>query len=76
MKFLEFFEKVQEYSPMHLEIYYSKIMDWCLKIYKKQCGENGSDLVIFDEQSCDIDLLFARAEVSLKEYLLEKEGGY
>lgn len=76
MKFLEFFEKVQEYSPMHLEIYYSKIMDWCLKIYKKQCGKDGKDLVIFDEQSCDKDLLFARAEVALKEYLLENEGGY
>ena len=76
MKFLEFFEKVQEYSPMHLEIYYSKIKDWCLKIYKKQCGENGSDLVIFDEQAFDMDFLFAKAEVSLKEYLLKNEGGY
>lgn len=76
MRFLDFFDNVSLYYPMHLEIYYSKTMDWCLKIYKKQCGENGKDLVIFDEQSCDKDLLFARAEVSLKEYLLEHNDGY
>lgn len=74
--FLKFFDKKTDNYPMHLEIYYSKIMDWCITIYKKGCGENGKDLQICHEQDCDMELCFAKAHVALKEWLCEHEGGY
>lgn len=74
--FLKFFDDKTHNYPMHLEIYYSKIMDWCINIYKKGCGENGEDLRICDVQSCDMELCFAKAHVALKEWLSEHEGGY
>ena len=50
-EFLKFFnEKVKTY-PMYLEIYYSKIMDWCITVYKKGCGQKGEDLHILSLQS-------------------------
>lgn len=74
--FLRFFDdKIGDY-PMHLEIYYSKIMDWCIHIHKKGCGENGKDLEICNVQDCNMELCFAKAHVALKEWLLENEGGY
>ncbi|MCM1059436.1 MAG: hypothetical protein NC452_04005 [Eubacterium sp.] len=74
--FLKFFDKKVETFPMHLEITYSKITDWGIMIYKKCCGEKGEDILIADVQSCDVNLCFARAEVALKEWLSEHEGGY
>lgn len=74
--FLRFFDKKVESYPMHLEIYYSKTMDWCINIYKKGCGKNGEDLPICDAQDCDMELCFAKAHVALKEWLSENEGGY
>jgi hypothetical protein len=75
-EFIKFFDEKRQYYPMHLEIYYSKIMDWCIRVYKKGCGENGSDLKILYVQHCDVELAFAKAQVELKEWLLENEGGY
>ena len=75
-EFLIFFdEQVKEY-PMHLEIYYSKTTDWSINIYKKGCGENGKDLQILYVQHCDMQLAFAKAQVALKKWLLDNEGGY
>lgn len=75
-EFLTFFnEKIKSY-PMHLEIYYSKTMDWCITVYKKGCAENGADYSILDVQSIDMELCFAKAQVKLKEWLLNHEGGY
>lgn len=74
--FLKFFaEKVKDY-PMHLEIYYSKVMDWCIDIYKKDIwtGEKLAEMV--NVQNCDMELAFAKAQVELKEWLMENEGGY
>lgn len=74
--FLKFFdEKIKSY-PMHLEIYYSKTMDWCIHIWKKGCAEDGTDLDIVRESDSDMELCFAKAHVNLKEWLLENEGGY
>lgn len=71
-EFIRFFdEKVHDY-PMHLEIYYSKIMDWTIRVYKKM----DKDIVIVKVQDCDVELAFAKAQVQLKEWLLENEGGY
>ena len=74
--FIRFFdEKVRNY-PMHLEIYYSKITDWSIRIYKKGCADDGGDLKILYVQDGDVDLAFAKAQVQLKEWLLENVGGY
>lgn len=61
---------------MHLEIYYSKTMDWCITIYKKGCGKNGEDLQIVSVQNCDVEYAFAKAQIKLKDWLLENDGGY
>lgn len=75
-EFIKFFDEKSHYYPMHLEIYYSKITDWNIRVYKKGCGENGSDLEILYVQHCDVELAFAKAQVELKEWLFENEGGY
>ena len=75
-EFLKFFDEQTGSYPMHLEIYYSKIMDWSINVYKKGCGKNGSDLKILYVQHCDAELAFAKAYVELKEWLLEHNGGY
>lgn len=75
-EFLKFFdEKVMDY-PMHMQIYYSKNVDWCINVWKKGCGENGQDINIVNVESCDMELCFAKAHVQLKEWLIENEGGY
>ena len=75
-EFLEFFDRKVRTYPMHLGVYYSKIMDWCINVYKAGCGENGTDLEIVRVQSCDMELCFAKAQVELKEWLSEHEGGH
>lgn len=74
--FLKFFDdKVNNY-PMHMNIYYSKIMDWCIHIWKKGCDESGKDIEILSVQDSDMELCFAKAHVALKEWLSQNEGGY
>jgi hypothetical protein len=74
--FLKFFDdKVNKY-PMHMNIYYSKITDWGIHIWKKGCGESGKDIEILNVQDCDMELCFAKAHVELKEWFCENEGGY
>ena len=74
--FLKFFDdKVNNY-PMHMNIYYSKIMDWCIRIWKKVCDESGKDIEILSVQDGDMELCFAKAHVALKEWLCQNEGGY
>lgn len=74
--FLKFFDEKANNLSMHLEIYYSKIMDWCITVYKKGCGENGKDMQIVSVQSCDMEYAFAKAQVELKDWLLENNFGY
>ena len=75
-EFLKFFDKKAESYPMHLDISYSKICDWIIYIYKKGCAEVGTDIKIAYVQNGDMELCFARAQVALKEWLAENEGGY
>ena len=74
--FLRFFDKIVKRYPMHLEITYSKVTDWGVRIYRKGCAVDGSDLEIVGVQDCDMELCFAEAQVQLKNYLLNTEGGY
>lgn len=75
-EFLKFFDRVVKEYPMHLEIGYNKVADWGIYIYKQGCGENGEDLVIVNTSDCDMELCFAKAQVQLKEWFLENNGGY
>lgn len=81
--FLKFFDEKAQDFPMHLEITYSKICDWCISIYKKGCAEDypnskriGNDAIVVSVQDCDMELCFAKAHVALKEWLLEYNSGY
>ena len=47
-------------------------MDWTIRVWKKM----DKDIEIVNIQDCDVDLAFAKAQVQLKEWLLENEGGY
>ena len=71
-EFIKFFNQTASDYPMHLEIYYSKIMDWTIRVWKKM----DKDIEIVNIQDCDVELVFAQAQVQLKEWLLENEGGY
>lgn len=74
--FLKFFaKKVLDY-PMHFTLEYNKTCDWALNIWKKGCAECGTDLDICYVQGSDLELVFALAQVALKDFLLEHEGGY
>lgn len=83
-EFLRFFDEYTKGFPMHLDIHYSKIMDWCIAIFKIQCADmypNATttpegDVVIVRVQDVDMGLCFAKAYVELKEWLLKYNGGY
>lgn len=68
--------EIVKVHKFHIEFYYSSITDWCLIITRKGCDVDGSDLIVFDGQDCDLSLLLAKAEVAVKEYCLEELGGY
>ena len=81
--FLTFFDKLVRRFPLHLEILYNKTMDWTIYVTKRGCAKDypasnhdGEDAVLVLEQSCDMELCFAKAHVALKEWLLENNGGY
>ena len=80
---LEFVEDLVRRFPVHFEIYYSKIMDWCITVTKARCGKDypnaeheGDDVVLVRVQDIDMSLCFAKAHVALKEWLREFNGGY
>ena len=82
--FLKFFDEKVHNFPMHLGIYYSKIMDWRITIIKVGCASdypeadhvNSTDVLIVQEQDSDMELCFAKAHIALKNWLSEFEGGY
>ena len=76
-EFFKFFDsqiKIGYY--MHLEIGYNKVADYCIRVWRKGCKDDGTDLELVDVQDTDIELAFAKAYVQLKEWLIENEGGY
>ena len=76
-EFFRFFdERVKNYSTIHLEITYSRFSDWYIHIWKKGCEKNGEDILIFKNNSPDAEYVFAMAQVALKDWLNENEGGY
>ncbi|MBO4229774.1 MAG: hypothetical protein J5938_05445 [Clostridia bacterium] len=81
--FLKFVDDLTGRFPLHMEIYYSKTVDWCIKIWKKGCAEEypyaeheGEDVILVKVQDCDMELAFARAQVELKEWMIQFNEGY
>lgn len=73
--FLKFYDKQSEKHPWALEIYHSSIMDWCINIsYKTTHVKHGETII--QVQNCDMEFAFATAQVELKKWLLDNEGGY
>lgn len=68
--------RLAESHTMHLDFSYCKTCDWMLQIWKKGCGADGEDLMIFADQDCDPNLLLAKGEAALKEWLIENNNGY
>ena len=69
-------EKLLKHRKCHFELYYSSVMDFCMKLYLKGYNTDDSDLVIFEEQNCDLDYLVSKCKVAYKDWLIENEGGY
>lgn len=60
----------------HFELYYSRIMDFCMKLYLEGYNDDNSDLIIFEEQNHDLDYLICKCKVAYKDWLIENKGGY
>ena len=69
-------QRLLKLRECHFELYYSRIMDFCMKLYLKKYNKDNSDLVIFEEQNCDLDYLVSKCKVAYKDWLIENEGGY
>jgi hypothetical protein len=75
-EFFRFFEEIRHKSAMHLEIYFSKITSWNINVYKKGCADDGGDLNVVHIWDTDMNVAFAKAYISLRDWLLDNEGGY
>lgn len=76
IEFMNFFNEKRENFPMHMEIYYSKIVDWSINIWLKGLGPNGTDIRVINVTDIDMDLCFAKAHVELKQWFIDNQGGY
>ena len=75
-EFLQYFDDIVGDFPMHLEIYYSKTMDWCVNVWKKACAElypgcehKGGDAILVRVQDATAEEAGAQALRSLKAWL-------
>lgn len=74
-EFLEFYNSIYRSYGFNLEIYHSSIMDWVITIgYKYTNSKRGQNVIRVSGN--DMNLVFAKAQVSLKEWLLKNKGGY
>ena len=81
--FLIFVDELVRVFPVHVEIYYSKLMDWCITVTKRGCAADypesqhaGDDAILVREQGSDMQLIFAKAHVELKQWLIKNNCGY
>lgn len=73
--FLEMYERYRDDFGWSLEIYNSSIMDWCINLgYKTTNSKHGQYIIHI--QHHDFSLCMATAEVEIKEWLSENNGGY
>jgi len=74
--FLKFFDEARGLEHLHLNISYSKTLDYIVQVWKMGCARDGGNIVICDVQDCDLSYCLAKAEVLLKEWLIRARGGY
>lgn len=73
--FLKFYNEIHYKKGFAMTIYHSSIVDWCITIgYKSSHPKYGDEIVNIQEP--DMELAFAKAQVELKQWLLENENGY
>lgn len=73
--FLKFYDGIKHNRGWALDVYHSSITDWCIVIEYKTTDPKYRETII-RIQCSDMGLAFAKAQVALKEWLLENEGGY
>lgn len=71
---LEVYDRHALRLGLKMEIYHSSIIDWHVTIEKR--NSLTESYVIVDVQHCDYKYVLAKAEVQLKEWLTEHNGGY
>ena len=83
IEFLKFVDELKDSFPVHVEIYYSKIKGWTIKVYKQGCADDypksercGNDAIMADVYDRDMELAFARAHAELKRWMINFLGGY
>lgn len=59
-------------NGLGINIGHNSVSDWCVSITAHK--DRSKDIVF--AQSCDLNLALAKAEVELKEWLIENKGGY
>lgn len=69
-------ERLLKLRRCHFELYYSSVMDFCIKLYLKGYNHDDSDLVIFNEQNNDLDYLISKCKVAYKDWLVKNNNGY
>lgn len=75
IEFLKFYDEKYFEKGWRLEIYHSSIMDWCITVGYKSTHPK-SDEIILNIQNNDLEYIFAKAQVLLKDWLIENDGGY
>ncbi|PZD95218.1 hypothetical protein DNH61_11705 [Paenibacillus sambharensis] len=73
-EFLKFYNEVKK-PDWTLEIYHSRYADWSISIGYLPESPNHGDTIL-SLQNCDLSYALAKAEVLLKDFLKEHEGGY
>lgn len=73
--FLKFYDGIKHGKGWALNIYHSSITDWCIRVEYKTTHPKYGETIIH-VQCSDMELAFAKAQVALKEWLLENDGGY
>lgn len=74
-EFLKFYKSMQHERGWTLSIYHSSITDQNITVGYKSIYPKHDETIIHVED-CDMELAFAKAQVELKKWLLENEGGY
>lgn len=76
-EFLRYFHGIVGVFPMHLEIYYSRTMDWCVNVWKKSCADmypgcernSDGDAILVRVQDCTPESAGEEALKSLKKWI-------
>lgn len=81
--FLKFIDELRQTFPVHLEIEWNKHTDWTILVYKKALASEfpdspriGDDAILCQIQDCDMELVFAKAHVEVKKWLMTYRGYY